>query len=143
VSQEFGGEEVTEHVRAKNQASGWEEEYCGFIQIGPARATRKLAPQWRPDDDREDIDKRSLELNDEILVCRRANEILAMVDKRGAEYGAVNATTALHRIAKMPDRQVALHSPQLLPLASKVLVLLQQSGFNETRGLGNTAWAFA
>lgn len=111
--------------------------------MGPARSSRKLAPPWRPDDTRADIDKRSLELNDEILVCRRAPEILEVCQRRHLEYSAVNAATALHRIAKMPDKDTARLSPFLVPFAAQVLELLSAPGVNEARGLGNSAWAFA
>jgi len=110
---------------AEDEISSWEENYCGFIQVGPARSTRKTTAQWRPDDRREDIDKRSLELNDEILICRRACDIFAVYERSGAEFGPVNGSTALHRLAKMPDRDAASRSPLLVPLASHVLALLQ------------------
>jgi len=44
-----------------------------------------------------------VDINDEIILCRSAQGVLAVCERRLAEFNAVNVATAVHRIAKSAD----------------------------------------
>lgn len=79
-------------------------------------------------------------LNKEITSKESAEEILDLCDQKMSEWDEVNLLTALHRVAKSPDRERVFSDSRFYVMVEEVW--LTHSNFNGY-ALANTAWAFA
>jgi hypothetical protein len=95
----------------------------------------------------------NIELNQQISECRSADEVLALVSRRGPEMNVVNCVTALQRIAKLPDgaassNLIADRAQSLVPLlscAAACFACVRPSKFDkpQPRHVAGALWACA
>jgi len=84
-----------------------------------------------------------IDLNDDILVARDANGILAICEQRFTEFNEVNIATALHRVVKYSVVDTTRERPILRRLLDVFSEPLRQGQRCDAPHLLNTAWAYA
>jgi len=77
-------------------------------------------------------------INKQIAGLRRVEAVVELCHRRSSELDAINIATALHRLARCPDRAAGVR------LAPSILALLAPSPSQfGAQALANTAWSLA